>query len=112
MWNGTTGTFDNATVGPGTTTAYAYHITGGTTTTRCPFTNPPRYETDQNDIYITSTSPLTVTELQQALDMNADHSGANWPVLRADGVQSMGTFADPIGAGCGYGAATQTTPTQ
>jgi hypothetical protein len=101
VWNGTTGTFDNATVGPGTTTAYAYHITGGTTTTRCPFTNPPRYETEPNDIYITSTSPLTATELQQALAMETQHSAANWRALRADGVRSIGVFDNPIGVGCG-----------
>ncbi len=105
VWNSTTGTFDNATVGSSATAPYAYHITGGTTTTRCPFTNPTRYEVDANDIYITSTSPLTTSELQQALDDETNHTTANLPALRSDGVLSIGVFANPIGTGCGYGSA-------
>ena len=119
VWDGATGTFVTATTGSSTTAPYAYHITGGTTTTQCPFTDPPRYETEPNDIYITSTQPLTAAELQQALEMQTDHSAAVLPQLRADGVQSMGSFDNPIGAGCGYGpgsatgstAATQSNPT-
>jgi hypothetical protein len=121
VWDGATGTFVTAATGSSTTAPYAYHITGGTTTTQCPFTNPARYETEPNDIYITSTQPLTAAELQQALEMQTDHSAAAFPQLRADGVQSMGSFDNPIGAGCGYGpasstatgstAATQTSPT-
>jgi hypothetical protein len=119
VWDGATGTFVTATTGSSTTAPYAYHITGGTTTTQCPFTDPPRYETEPNDIYITSTQPLTAAELQQALEMQTDHSAAALPQLRADGVQSMGSFDNPIGAGCGYGpgsatgstAATQSNPT-
>jgi hypothetical protein len=119
VWDGATGTFVTATTGSSTTAPYAYHITGGTTTTQCPFTDPPRYETEPNDIYITSTQPLTAAELQQALEMQTDHSAAAFPQLRADGVQSMGSFDNPIGAGCGYGpgsatgstAATQSNPT-
>lgn len=117
VWDGATGTFVTATTGSSTTAPYAYHITGGTTTTQCPFTDPARYETEPNDIYITSTQPLTAAELQQALEMQTDHSAAAFPQLRADGVQSMGSFDNPIGAGCGYGpssttAAGSTTATQ
>jgi len=104
VWDGATGTFVNATVGSSATAPYAYHITGGTTTTPCPFTNPTRYEVDANDIYITSTSPLSASELQQALDDETNHTAANLPALRSDGVQSIGVFANPIGAGCGYGS--------
>jgi hypothetical protein len=121
VWDGATGTFVTATTGSSTTAPYAYHITGGTTTTPCPFTNPLRYETEPNDIYITSTQPLTAAELQQVLEMQTDHSAAAFPQLRADGVQSIGAFDNPIGAGCGYGpgssaatgsnTATQTSPT-
>jgi hypothetical protein len=117
VWDGTTGTFVTATTGSSTTAPYAYHITGGTTTMQCPFTSPPRYETEPNDLYITSTSPLTAPELQQALDVRSQHSGAAFPQLRADGVQSMSWFDNPIGVGCAYGpgssAATgSSTPTQ
>lgn len=117
VWDGATGTFVTATTGSSSTAPYAYHITGGTTTTQCPFTDPVRYETEPNDIYITSTQPLTAAELQQALEMQTDHSAAAFPQLRADGVQSMGSFDNPIGAGCGYGpsstaAAGSTTATQ
>ena len=111
VWDGATGTFVTATTGSSTTAPYAYHITGGTTTTQCPFTNPPRYETEPNDIYITSTQSLTAAELQQALEMQTDHSAAAFPQLRADGVQSMGSFDNPIGAGCGYGPASATGST-
>jgi hypothetical protein len=119
VWDGTTGTFVTATTASSATAPYAYHITGGTTTTQCPFTDPPRYETEPNDIYVTSTQPLTAAELQQALGMQTDHSAAAFPQLRADGVQSMSSFDNPIGAGCGYGpgsgagssTATQTSPT-
>ena len=115
VWDGATGTFVTATTGSSTTAPYAYHITGGTTTTQCPFTSPPRYQAEPNDIYITSTQPLTAAELQQALEMQTDHSAAAFPQLRADGVQSMGSFDNPIGAGCGYGpgsATESTTATQ
>jgi hypothetical protein len=111
VWDGATGTFVTATTGSSTTAPYAYHITGGTTTTQCPFTNPPRYETEPNDIYITSTQSLTAAELQQALEMQTDHSAAAFPQLHADGVQSMGSFDNPIGAGCGYGPASATGST-
>ncbi len=103
VWDGATGTFVTATTGSSATAPYAYHITGGTTTTQCPFTNPVRYETEPNDIYVTSTQPLTAAELQQALEMQTEHSAAAFPQLRADGVQSIGSFDNPIGAGCGYG---------
>ena len=111
VWDGATGTFVTATTGSSATSPYAYHITGGTTTTQCPFTNPARYETEPNDIYITSTQPLSAAELQQVLEMQTDHSAAAFPQLRADGVQSIGSFDNPIGAGCGYGAGA-TTATQ
>jgi len=114
VWDGATGTFVTATTGSSTTAPYAYHITGGTTTTRCPFTNPARYETEPNDIYVTSTQPLSAVELQQVLETQTDHSAAAFPQLRADGIQSVGSFDNPIGAGCGYGAdattATQPSP--
>jgi hypothetical protein len=113
VWDGSTGTFVNATVGSSATAPYAYHITGGTTTTACPFTTPTRYEVDANDIYITSTSPLTASELQQALDDETNHTSVNLPALRADGVQSIGVFANPVGAGCGYGSSgSSSTATQ
>jgi len=66
VWDGTTGTFVNATVGSSVSAAgsYAYHITGGTTTRECPFTNPPRYQTAPNDIYVTSSRPLSAAELE------------------------------------------------
>ena len=66
VWDATTGTFVNATVGSSVNAAgtYAYHITGGTTTEQCPFTNPPRYQTKPNDIYVTSTRPLSAAELE------------------------------------------------
>jgi hypothetical protein len=108
VWDGATGTFVSATVGSRSTAPYAYHIAGGTTTTRCPFTNPPRYEVTPNDIYITSTNALSATELQQALDDETEHTAANWPELRSDGVQSIGVFDNAIGAGCGYGQPSQT----
>jgi hypothetical protein len=111
VWDGATGTFVNATVGSSATAPYAYHITGGTTTTRCPSTNPPRYQVEPNDIYITSTSRLTAAELQQALDDETEHTAANLPQLRSDGVQSIGVFDNPIGAGCGYGPGNQPSVT-
>ena len=103
VWDGATGTFVTATTGSSATAPYAYHITGGTTTTQCPSTDPVRYETEPNDIYVTSTQPLTAAELQQVLEMQTEHSAAASPQLRADGVQSIGSFDNPIGAGCGYG---------
>jgi len=38
--------------------------------------------------------------------MQTEHSAAALPQLRADGVQSIGSFDNPIGARCGYGPAT------
>jgi len=72
VWDGTTGTFVNVTVGSTTSAAgsYAYHITGGTFTVACPFTNPTRYVTESNDSYVTSTRPLTTAELQQLVDLH------------------------------------------
>jgi hypothetical protein len=66
VWDGTTGTFVNATVGASVSAAgtYAYHITGGTTTVECPFTDPARYQTEPNDIYVTSSRPLSAAELE------------------------------------------------
>jgi DNA-directed RNA polymerase specialized sigma24 family protein len=75
------------------------------------FTNPTRYEFDADDIYVTSTSQLTASELQQALDDETDHTNANLAALRSDGVQSTGVFATPIGAGCGYAPASSSSTT-
>ena len=108
VWDGATGTFVNATVGSSATAPYAYHITGGTTTTACPFTNPTRYVTNANDIYVTSTRPLTAADLQLALDDVTNHTAST--ALHAEGV-SISVFANPIGAGCGYGGAGSSSTT-
>jgi len=110
VWDGATGTFVNATVGSSATAPYAYHITGGTTTTACPFTNPTRYVTNANDIYVTSTRPLTASDLQQALGVVTNHKAST--ALHAEGI-SISVFANPIGAGCGYsGAGSSSATTQ
>jgi hypothetical protein len=102
VWDGASGTFVNATVGSSAIAPYAYHITGATTTTPCPFTNPTRYETEPNDIYVTSNRPLNAAELEQALVANtppSDGGGGPDPA----GVVSYSSFDNPTGDGCDYG---------
>jgi hypothetical protein len=101
VWDGTSGTFVSATVGSSANAPYAYHLTGGTTTLACPFTNPTRYVVEPNDIYITSTRPLNAAELEQAFVANtppSDGGGGPEPA----GFVSYSSFDHPPGAGC-YG---------
>jgi hypothetical protein len=103
VWDGTSGTFINATVGTSTTAPYGYHLTGGTTTYPCPFTNPTRYEVVPNDIYITSTRPLNAAELEQAMTANSPPSdGGGGP--EPAGFVSYSSFDHPLGNGCSSNA--------
>jgi hypothetical protein len=62
VWNGTTGTFITGTSEHG---SYVYHLTGGSNpTSSCGPTDP----NPTNDIYVTSTRPLTSAELKEILD--------------------------------------------
>jgi hypothetical protein len=100
VWDAANGTFVTATTHTSTVGPYAYHITGGAITTRCPFTNPVEYAVEPIDIYVTSTSLLTASELEQALEVETEHSTAAWSQLRSDGVKSISQFDDAAGDGC------------
>src|ERR1017187_4487333 len=101
LGGGTSGAFVSAKGGSSANAPYAYHLTGGTTTLACPFTNPTRYVVEPNDIYITSTRPLNAAELEQAFVANtppSDGGGGPEPA----GFVSYSSFDHPPGAGC-YG---------
>lgn len=68
VWNGKTGTFVTGTGGNGT--PYIYHLTGGNVRSlSCGPTDP----NPTNNIYITSTRPLTSAELKEILDEETSH---------------------------------------
>lgn len=78
VWDGTTGTF---ITGKSENGSYIYHLTGGRDISMsCGPTDPD----PTNNIYVTSTRPLTSAELKEILDSELSHETKPEAVLRKE----------------------------
>jgi hypothetical protein len=78
-WNGKTGTF----VTGGTGHPYIYHLTGGSAPTLGCGSSDPQ---PTNNIYVTSTRPLTQGELKEILDQETSHGTASEQAIKEGNV--------------------------